>query len=68
MSNAARIGVVILVAAYLGGFVFTFGKMFNRVECLSEISCPDYKIAGSLMAAMFWPLTLSAIAQEGGDA
>lgn len=52
------------VFAYALAGVATFGHTFNRMTCEFEISCTDFKVAGSLLAGMVWPLTVSVLLQE----
>lgn len=57
----------LLAAFYLAGAIFTFGIAYNRTECpAGGVPCPDLKASAALLAGVFWPLALSAIAQEGG--
>lgn len=63
-----KVLIHLAAALYAGGAIFTFGQVYNRASCpTGAISdpCPDYKAASALLAGAFWPLALSAIAQEG---
>lgn len=59
--------LICAAAVYAVAGIYTFGFIYNRMDCLTKptTECADYKAAASLLAAVFWPLTISAIAQEG---
>lgn len=60
-----------LLALYILGSIYTFGYMFNRIECSewrSSTGCADSKASGALVSAILWPLTLSVILQKGDTA
>ncbi|MCB5201707.1 hypothetical protein LH464_04340 [Neorhizobium sp. T786] len=61
--------LIALGIAYVCGAVFTFGLVWNRIQCVEKpgLTCTEVRVASSLASATGWPLALSAIYQEGGD-
>lgn len=67
-----RLMLMVLAWFHLSGAVFTFGTVWNRIECgPNNFLEPECRAIGrpvaSVVAAAFWPLAQSAIAQEGGE-
>jgi len=64
--------VIITIAAvlYAAGAVFTFGVVWNRIECPVggtgwEWQCQeDARVLSAVLMSIAWPLALSAVAQE----
>lgn len=61
-----RLAIPIALTFYAIGAVVMFGTMYHRTSCFSYEGnhCPDTKASGALIAAIVWPLSLSAILQE----
>ena len=56
------------IAAYLTGATYAFGQVWSRTECQVEAPCRVERTITTTIAAIFWPIALSAIWQEGGGA
>lgn len=63
-----QIAAAFLAVAYVAGSIATFGAVWHRQECppvKGRFVCEtDFRVAGAIVASVFWPFTVSAILQE----